>query len=72
VLNNRGGFGPCLASTDAFRALVMGISALPRAAGFVVAAMWIDKLANELVGLLTFLGILARVDHVVLGMTVRV
>ena len=38
--------------------------------GFAVAAMWIDKFAGEIVGLLHFLGLLARLDPTVLGITV--
>ena len=40
------------------------------ALGFALAAAWVDVVANELVGLLGFLGGLAGVDHAVLGLTV--
>lgn len=38
--------------------------------GFLVAAMWVDVLATELVGVLACLGALLRIDHTVLGLTV--
>eukprot|EP00884_Botryococcus_braunii_P009487 jgi/Botrbrau1/1853/Bobra.146_1s0044.1 len=39
-------------------------------AGFVVAAMWIDTIASELVGLLDYFGVLLGLDHAILGMTI--
>lgn len=38
--------------------------------GFVVAAMWIDTIASELVGLLDYFGVLLGLDHAVLGLTI--
>ncbi|KAK9821207.1 hypothetical protein WJX74_010576 [Apatococcus lobatus] len=38
--------------------------------GFIVAAMWIDSVASEVVALLDLLGTVSGVDHTVLGLTV--
>jgi len=38
--------------------------------GFAIAALWIDILASEIVGILHFYGVLAAVDPSVLGVTV--
>ena len=40
------------------------------ACGFVLAAMWVDVVASELVGLLQLFGLLSGVDHAMLGLTV--
>lgn len=45
-------------------------SALAAAGGFVVAAMWIDTIASEVVGLLEYFGVLSGVDSSILGVTV--
>ncbi|DBA93227.1 TPA: hypothetical protein ACH3X2_003522 [Trebouxia sp. C0005] len=45
-------------------------SALAAAGGFVVAAMWIDTIASEVVGLLGYFGVLSGVDSSILGVTV--
>ena len=45
-------------------------SAAVAACGFVLAAMWVDVVASELVGLLQFFGLLSGIDHAVLGLTV--
>ena len=45
-------------------------SALAAAGGFVVAAMWIDTIASEVVGLLEYFGVLSGVDTSILGVTV--
>ncbi len=38
--------------------------------GFVLAAMWVDTVASELVGLIALFGSLSGLDHAVLGLTV--
>lgn len=38
--------------------------------GFIIAAMWIDTIASELVGMLNFLGILSGIPHSILGITI--
>lgn len=38
--------------------------------GFLVAAMWIDTIASELVGLLDYFGALLGIDHAILGLTI--
>jgi len=43
-----------------------GVSGL----GFVLAAMWVDTVASELVGLIALFGSLSGLDHAVLGLTV--
>ncbi len=45
-------------------------SALVAAGGFVIAAMWIDTIASEVVGLLEYFGVLSGVDGSILGVTV--
>lgn len=45
-------------------------AAVVAAAGFVVAAMWIDTVASEVVGLLEYFGLLSGVDSSILGVTV--
>mmetsp|Transcript_33710 Transcript_33710/g.64336 ORF Transcript_33710/g.64336 Transcript_33710/m.64336 type:complete len:168 (+) Transcript_33710:1-504(+) len=38
--------------------------------GFIVAATWIDWIADKLVGLLGFLGIILRIPNYIMGLTV--
>ena len=38
--------------------------------GFVVAATWIDLIADNLVSLLEFLGIMCRIPNAIMGMTI--
>ena len=38
--------------------------------GFVVAATWIDLIADNLVALLEFLGIMCRIPNAIMGMTI--
>ena len=45
-------------------------SAVVAAGGFVIAAMWIDTIASEVVGLLEYFGVLSGVDSSILGVTV--
>ncbi|KAK9915399.1 hypothetical protein WJX75_008652 [Coccomyxa subellipsoidea] len=45
-------------------------SAVIAALGFVLAAMWIDTIATELVSMLEYLGLLSGISHTVLGLTV--
>ncbi|BDA43166.1 probable mitochondrial sodium/calcium exchanger protein [Coccomyxa sp. Obi] len=45
-------------------------SAIIAAVGFVLAAMWIDTIATELVSMLEYLGLLSGISHTVLGLTV--
>lgn len=45
-------------------------AAVTAAVGFVVAAMWIDTFASEVVGLVEYLGILSGIDTAILGVTV--
>ena len=45
-------------------------AALVAAGGFVIAAMWIDTIASEVVGLLEYFGVLSGVDSSVLGVTI--
>ena len=40
------------------------------AGGFVIAAMWIDTIASEVVALLEYFGVLSGVDSSILGLTV--
>jgi len=47
-----------------------GMSWILAILGFVVAATWIDTIANELVNVLQFMGLAAGVDSDVLGLTV--
>ena len=45
-------------------------AAMVAAAGFVVAATWIDTVASEVVGLLEYFGVLSGIDSAILGVTV--
>jgi hypothetical protein len=38
--------------------------------GFVIAATWIDLIANQLVSLLQFLGVILRIPNYIMGLTV--
>lgn len=45
-------------------------AAIVAAGGFVIAAMWIDTIASEVVALLEYFGVLSGVDSSILGVTV--
>ncbi|KAL3137711.1 hypothetical protein ABBQ38_004978 [Trebouxia sp. C0009 RCD-2024] len=45
-------------------------AAFVAAGGFVIAAMWIDTIASEVVALLEYFGVLSGVDSSILGVTV--
>lgn len=45
-------------------------AAIVAAGGFVIAAMWIDTIASEVVALLEYFGILSGIDSSILGVTV--
>lgn len=45
-------------------------SAVVAAGSFIIAAMWIDTIASEVVGLLEYFGVLSGVDSSILGVTI--